>query len=67
MANSAFVTGMTDAMFISAMVMAAAAAFVFVVLPSEISCIEEECDEEDAPVAKKKKREEVEPVPATGD
>ena len=46
-ANVAFANGMADAMLIAAGIMAVAAAFVFVVLPSEIRCLEEECADEE--------------------
>jgi hypothetical protein len=62
-AIKAFASGMADAMLIAAFVMAAAAAFTFLVLPSEIRCIEPECEEETLEQAARTP----EMVPATGD
>jgi hypothetical protein len=50
-------------MFIATFVMVAAAVFTFLVLPSEIRCIEEECLEEEETVEAGLP----EMVPATGD
>ncbi len=46
-ANKAFASGMADAMLIATFIMVAAAVFTFLVLPSEIRCIEEACVEEE--------------------
>jgi hypothetical protein len=45
-ANKAFASGMADAMLISTVMMVGAALFTLRVLPSEIRCIEPECEEE---------------------
>jgi EmrB/QacA subfamily drug resistance transporter len=45
-ANKAFASGMADAMFIATFLMVGAALFVLSVLPSEIRCIEPECEDE---------------------
>jgi EmrB/QacA subfamily drug resistance transporter len=45
-ANNAFVSGMTEAMFIAAFIMAGASLFTLAILPAEVRCIEEECKEE---------------------
>ncbi|NLX09602.1 MAG: MFS transporter [Chloroflexi bacterium] len=45
-ANRAFASGMADAMFIAAIVMVGAALFTLSVLPSEIRCLEPECEDE---------------------
>ncbi|WP_119070938.1 MFS transporter [Aggregatilinea lenta] len=45
-ANKAFAAGMADAMFIATFVMVSAALFTLIVLPSEISCIEDDCEDE---------------------
>ncbi len=62
-ANKAFASGMADAMFIATFIMIGAALFTLRVLPSEIRCIEPECQDED--------QEEFvgvrEPAPAAGD
>jgi len=47
-ADRAFVSGMTEAMLVAAVILAAAAVFVFLVLPAETHCIEAECREEEA-------------------
>ena len=62
-ANKAFASGMADSMFIATFIMVAAAAFTFLVLPSDIRCIEEECVEEEEMVEAGLP----EMVPATGD
>jgi predicted MFS family arabinose efflux permease len=62
-ANKAFALGMADSMFIATFIMVAAAAFTFLVLPSDIRCIEEECVEEEEIVEAGLP----EMVPATGD
>jgi EmrB/QacA subfamily drug resistance transporter len=62
-ANKAFALGMADSMFIATFVMVAAAVFTFLVLPSDIRCIEEECVEEEETVEAGLP----EMVPATGD
>jgi EmrB/QacA subfamily drug resistance transporter len=59
--NKAFVSGMTEAMFIAAFIMAGASLFTLAFLPAEVRCIEEECQEESAEVSTP------ELVPATGD
>jgi EmrB/QacA subfamily drug resistance transporter len=63
-ANKAFASGMEDSMFIATFIMVAAAVFTFLVLPSEIRCIEEECVEEAEEVVEAGVPE---MVPATGD
>jgi EmrB/QacA subfamily drug resistance transporter len=45
-ANKAFASGMADAMFIATFLMVGAALFVLRVLPTEIRCIEPECEDE---------------------
>lgn len=44
-ADQAFVTGMTEAMLIASLVMIGASLFTFLFLPSEVRCLEPECDE----------------------
>lgn len=45
-ANKAFASGMADAMFIAAILMVGAALFTLRVLPSEIRCIEPDCEDD---------------------
>ncbi len=47
-ADRAFVSGMNEAMLVASVILAAAALFVFAVLPAETRCIEPECQEEEA-------------------
>jgi EmrB/QacA subfamily drug resistance transporter len=44
-ADKAFVSGMTEAMFVASLIMAGAALLTFVLLPREATCIEPECAE----------------------
>jgi hypothetical protein len=46
LANKAFASGMANAMLISTFVMVGAALFTLRVLPTQIRCIEPECQEE---------------------
>ncbi|MBN1563732.1 MAG: MFS transporter [Anaerolineae bacterium] len=65
-ANAAFANGMAEAMIISAVVMAVAATIVFLVLPSEIRCLEDECAEEGYGLSVRDSSE-LEAVSAVGD
>jgi len=62
-AGTAFASGMSDSMLIASLVMLGAALFTLAVLPSDIRCLEPECEDEDvewgAPVG--------EPAAAAGD
>ena len=46
-ADKAFASGMADAMLIASIIMVAASVFTFLVLPSEIRCMEDDCVEEE--------------------
>ncbi len=61
-ANKAFASGMADAMFIATFVMVGAALFTLRVLPTQIRCIEPECEEEEMELVGVR-----EPAPAAGD
>ncbi len=61
-ADKAFAAGMADAMLIAAVVMGIASIFTLLVLPSDIRCIEVECEEEEVFEVGKP-----EMVPAPGD
>lgn len=50
-ADKAFVSGMTEAMFVASLIMLGAGLLTFVLLPSEASCIEPECEQVPEPVA----------------
>lgn len=55
-ANDAFTSGMASSMGIAAIVMAAAAAFTMLVLPSEIRCLEDDCADEHGSVPQEVER-----------